>query len=54
MDLYLLHWPSAVPLEDTVEAFRHAHGRRQVSQLGRKFDIADMEELIAVSVGGQH
>jgi diketogulonate reductase-like aldo/keto reductase len=54
IDLYLLHWRGAVPLEDTVEAFDTLMGAGKIRNWGvSNFDVADMEELIAVSVGDQ-
>ena len=50
IDLYLLHWRGAVPLEDTVEAFDTLIGAGKIRNWGvSNFDVADMEELIAVS-----
>ncbi len=54
IDLYLLHWRGAVPLEGTVEAFDTLMGAGKIRNWGvSNFDVADMEELIAVSGGGQ-
>lgn len=54
IDLYLLHWRGAVPLEDTVEAFDTLMGAGKILSWGvSNFDVADMEELIAVSGGDQ-
>jgi diketogulonate reductase-like aldo/keto reductase len=50
IDLYLLHWRGAVPLEDTVEAFDTLMGAGKIRNWGvSNFDVADMEELIDVS-----
>ena len=54
IDLYLLHWRGAVPLEDTVGAFDALMDAGKILNWGvSNFDVADMEELIAVSGGDQ-
>jgi len=47
IDLYLLHWRGAVPLEETLEAFEKLMGAGKIRNWGvSNFDVADMEELI--------
>ena len=46
IDLYLLHWRGAVPLEDTVEAFQELMEAEKIVHWGvSNFDIADVGEL---------
>jgi diketogulonate reductase-like aldo/keto reductase len=45
LDLYLLHWRGAVPLEDTLEAFATLQQRGSIRHYGvSNFDAADLEE----------
>ena len=49
LDLYLLHWPGAVPLAETVEAFEALQRAGKIRQWGvSNFDRAAMEELARV------
>ncbi|SER04362.1 Aldo/keto reductase [Faunimonas pinastri] len=52
LDLYLLHWPGSIPLEDTVAAFDEL---MQAGKIGRwgvsNFDVEDMEDLF--DAGGE-
>jgi len=46
IDLYLLHWRSAVPLGETVEAFRELQKAGKIRHWGvSNFDVGDMAEL---------
>jgi diketogulonate reductase-like aldo/keto reductase len=46
IDLYLLHWRSAVPLGETVEAFRQLQKAGKIRHWGvSNFDVGDMAEL---------
>ena len=46
IDLYLLHWPSSYPLEDTVMAFEQLMKQGKIKAWGvSNFDVADMTEL---------
>jgi diketogulonate reductase-like aldo/keto reductase len=46
LDLYLLHWSGAVPLDETVEAFERLREEGLIRQWGvSNLDIAEMEEL---------
>jgi diketogulonate reductase-like aldo/keto reductase len=52
IDLYLLHWRGAVPLAETVEAFERLRAAGKIRRWGvSNFDIADMEELLALPAG---
>lgn len=53
IDLYLLHWPGAVPLDETVAAFEALQRAGKIRHWGvSNFDAAGMEELAAVPGGG--
>jgi diketogulonate reductase-like aldo/keto reductase len=53
LDLYLLHWSGAVPLEETVEAFERLREDGLIRQWGvSNLDITDMEELWDLGDGG--
>lgn len=46
IDLYLLHWRGAVPLEETVAAFEKLRGEGKILRWGvSNFDVADLEAL---------
>ena len=46
LDLYLLHWPGAIPIEETVEAFRRLVETGKIRAWGvSNFDVAGMEEM---------
>lgn len=52
LDLYLLHWPGAVPLEETLAAFDALLRAGKIRYWGvSNFDTADMEELLALPGG---
>jgi len=52
LDLYLLHWPGGVPLEETVEGFEALVRAGKIRHWGvSNFDTDDMEELFAVPGG---
>ena len=49
LDLYLLHWCGAVPLEETLDAFDTLIGAGKIRHWGvSNFDVDDLEELIAL------
>jgi diketogulonate reductase-like aldo/keto reductase len=53
LDLYLLHWRGAVPLEETVRAFEQLERDGLARHWGvSNFDITDMIELIELGGGG--
>lgn len=52
IDLYLLHWRGAVPLDETLEAFETLRDAAKIRSWGvSNFDVADMEDLIDVGAG---
>jgi len=52
LDLYLLHWPGAVPLDETLEAFESLRRAGKIRHWGvSNFDTQDMEELLALRGG---
>ncbi|GAA2596147.1 aldo/keto reductase [Dactylosporangium fulvum] len=53
IDLYLLHWPSPVPLDETVDAFTTLQEQGKIRFWGvSNFDGVDLMELTAVPDGG--
>ena len=53
VDLYLLHWPGAVPVEETVAAFESLVSRGLIGAWGvSNFDVADLEDLVGIPDGG--
>jgi len=54
IDLYLLHWRSSVPLEETVETLERLRGEGKIRRWGvSNLDVADMEELASVPEGAR-
>jgi diketogulonate reductase-like aldo/keto reductase len=52
LDLYLLHWRGAVPLEETVEAFDALLAAGWIRHWGvSNFDVGDMAELLRLRGG---
>ncbi|WP_276319125.1 aldo/keto reductase [Chromohalobacter israelensis] len=52
LDLYLLHWPGNVPLEETLEAFEHLQAQGKIRRYGvSNFDVDEMRALQAVPGG---
>jgi len=48
LDLYLLHWPGAVPLEETVEGFESLRRAGKIRHWGvSNFDVDEMDALFA-------
>ena len=53
IDLYLLHWPGSIPLQETVEAFEQLKADGKIRHWGvSNFDAADMAELVELSLVG--
>ena len=52
LDLYLLHWPGRIPLEETVDAFTRLLDDGKIRHWGvSNFGVADMEELGSLPAG---
>jgi len=52
IDLYLLHWRGRVPLAETVQGFERLRRDGKIVRWGvSNFDVADMEELLALPEG---
>jgi diketogulonate reductase-like aldo/keto reductase len=52
LDLYLLHWRSSVPLEETLEAFQKLHQSGKIRSYGvSNFDPKDMEKAVSIPGG---
>ena len=52
LDLYLLHWPGSVPLEETVAGMEALKAAGKIAAWGvSNFDVDDMEALVAA--GGE-
>ncbi|CAN7480774.1 aldo/keto reductase [Trinickia sp. LjRoot230] len=48
LDLYLLHWPGSIALEETVEGFEALRRAGKIRHWGvSNFDVDDMEALVA-------
>ena len=53
IDLYLLHWRGPVPLDETVATLEELVRQGKIRRWGvSNFDVADLEELLAVPEGG--
>jgi diketogulonate reductase-like aldo/keto reductase len=54
LDLYLLHWRGAVPLDETLEAFQFLKQTGKIREYGvSNFDVPDMEEAFALPGGDE-
>jgi diketogulonate reductase-like aldo/keto reductase len=52
LDLYLLHWPGSVPLEETLEAFQRLQEAGKIRRFGvSNFDVDEMAALCALPGG---
>jgi diketogulonate reductase-like aldo/keto reductase len=52
IDLYLLHWPGQIPLEETLEGFEALIAAGKIRHWGvSNFDVDDMEELVDLRGG---
>ncbi|HXJ02909.1 MAG TPA: aldo/keto reductase [Micropepsaceae bacterium] len=52
IDLYLLHWPGAAPISETVDAFVTLKKAGKIRHWGvSNFDVDEMEELVALPDG---
>jgi diketogulonate reductase-like aldo/keto reductase len=47
LDLYLLHWPGSIPLEETLEAFERLRASGKIRRFGvSNFDVDDLDSLL--------
>jgi diketogulonate reductase-like aldo/keto reductase len=54
IDLYLLHWRGAIPLEETLEAFERLRAGGKIGSWGvSNFDLADMQDLTELPGGSE-
>jgi diketogulonate reductase-like aldo/keto reductase len=54
IDLYLLHWRGAIPLEETLEAFEGLRAGGKIGSWGvSNFDLADMQDLTDIPGGSE-
>jgi diketogulonate reductase-like aldo/keto reductase len=52
IDLYLLHWPSDIPLEETLKGFTSLAAAGKIRYWGvSNFDMREMEELMSLTGG---
>lgn len=52
LDLYLLHWPGSVPLQETVDCFEELKRQGKIKNWGvSNFDLEDMQELLSLRNG---
>ncbi len=52
LDLYLLHWPGSIPLDETLEAFERLREAGKIRRFGvSNFDIDEMRTLHALPGG---
>ena len=52
LDLYLLHWPGDIPLEETLEAFERLREAGKIRRFGvSNFDVDEMDALHALPGG---
>ncbi|XXY50978.1 aldo/keto reductase [Sorangium sp. So ce269] len=50
LDLYLLHWPGARPLEETIRAFKDLRDQGKIRHFGvSNFDQAELSKAIAIA-----
>ncbi|WP_348827747.1 aldo/keto reductase [Halomonas sp. RT37] len=53
LDLYLLHWPGSIPLDETLEAFDRLVAAGKIRRFGvSNFDVDDMQALARLPGGG--
>ncbi|MGY6566452.1 MAG: aldo/keto reductase [Halomonadaceae bacterium] len=54
LDLYLLHWPGSIPLEETLEAFERLREQGKIRRFGvSNFDVEELDSLVALPGGGE-
>lgn len=54
LDLYLLHWPGSIPLDETLEAFKQLQADGKIRRFGvSNCDLSEMQELADTPGGDQ-
>jgi diketogulonate reductase-like aldo/keto reductase len=54
LDLYLLHWPGSVPMEETLTAFKLLKKEGLILDFGvSNFDLADLQEAMSLPGGNE-
>ncbi|WP_417606184.1 aldo/keto reductase [Oceanimonas baumannii] len=54
LDLYLLHWPGSIPLDETLEAFERLQADGKIKRFGvSNCDLDEMQELAYTNGGDQ-
>ena len=54
LDVYLLHWPGAVPIDETVDAFEQLVTSGKTRAWGvSNFDVDEMERVVAIAGAGR-
>ncbi|OYD24335.1 aldo/keto reductase [Oceanimonas baumannii] len=54
LDLYLLHWPGSIPLDETLEAFEQLQADGKIKRFGvSNCDLDEMQELAYTNGGDQ-
>ncbi len=52
LDLYLLHWPGSIPLEETLEAFERLREQGKIRRYGvSNFDVDELESVTTLPGG---
>lgn len=52
LDMYLLHWPGNIPLQETIDCFEELKRQGKIRDWGvSNFDLEDMQELLSLSNG---
>jgi diketogulonate reductase-like aldo/keto reductase len=50
LDLYLLHWPGSIPLEETFRAFAQLRSSGKIRHFGvSNFDVGEIERALAIA-----
>lgn len=54
LDLYLLHWPGSIPLEETLEAFERLREQGKIRRYGvSNFDVDELDSLVILPGGSE-
>lgn len=52
LDMYLLHWPGSIPLQETVDCFEELKRQGKIKNWGvSNFDLENMQELLSLRNG---